>query len=198
MHGGRTPRRAGGDPGEGPRWGARGPIVWACAPASAVLCVRGRGFVCCGALGSPAAAPIGRSSSESVCCVCRGKEEGEGRGENSSPISSSQTPGCSVLPLASPGPLPRSLGCTLRPQFSHLDRAGRVVLPLPFTPPWTVFSLGKKMKQGKTCELFIFPAGSGSRTLICQMATPTRPSVGALTGEVPWERTRTSSDSRLN
>lgn len=122
MHGGRTPRRAGGDPGEGPRWGARGPIVWACAPASAVLCVRGRGFACCGALGSPAAAPIGRSSSESVCCVCRGKKEGEGRGENSSQISSSQTPGCWVLPLASPGPLPRSQGCTLRPRFSHLDR----------------------------------------------------------------------------
>lgn len=83
-------RRAGLDPGEGPRRGARRPIVWACAPASAVLCVRGRSFVCSPALGSPAAVPIGRSSNVSVLCVL-GKG-GEEKGENISLFPSYQAP----------------------------------------------------------------------------------------------------------
>lgn len=56
VQGGRTRRRAGRDPGEGPRRGARGPIVWACAPAPAASRVRGRGFVWRGP-GEPGSGP---------------------------------------------------------------------------------------------------------------------------------------------
>lgn len=187
-------RRAGRDPGEGPRWGARRPIVWACAPASAVLCVRGRGFVCSLALGSPAAAPIGRSSSECLCVVCCGQEEGRGRGDNSSHTPSSQTPGCSVLRWPPQGLCPGLRGAPSGLTFLTWD--GSYLRFLPLLPGlW----LGRReMKEGRTWALRLFSTGPESSTFICHPITPTRPSVGALTGELPWERTWASSGGPLN
>lgn len=143
-------RRAGRDPGEGPRRGARRPIVWACAPASAVLCVRGRGFVCSLARGSPAAAPIGRSSSESVCVLC---VLGTGGGEGEAP-----TPPRSHLPRRQ-----GVRGCAFLPRAS--SRVSRVHPRASVSSPWggsyrhfLPLLLGlcfgrREMKQGWTWEL---------------------------------------------
>lgn len=162
-------RRAGRDPGEGPRQGARRPIVWACAPASAVLCVRGRSFVCSLALGSPAAAPIGRSSSESVCVVCAGaRRRGAGRRELfPDPIF----PDARVLGAALSSPRPSRVS-RVHPRASVSSPWGgsyRHFLPLLLG-----LCFGRReMKQGRTWEFCLFPTGPESSTFICHLTTPT-------------------------
>lgn len=127
--------RAGVQGGRTPAPGWPGPRRGAAAGSAVPLCGRARrlrprrvcagGALCGGALGSPAAAPIGRRSSESVCAVCWGNEEGNG-GERRGSFPDPLFPYAGGFVQASlPGASSRV--CTRGPRFPHLDggRGGR-------------------------------------------------------------------------
>lgn len=134
------------------------------------------------------------SSSECVCVVCCGQEEGRGRGDNSSQNPSSQTPGCSVLRWPPQGLCPGLRGAPSGLTFLTWDGSYRRFLPLL---PGLWFGR-REMKEGRTWASRLFSTGPESSTFICHLITPTRPSVGALIGELPWERTWASSGGPLN
>lgn len=185
---GAAPARAAGRLGAAA--GARRPIVWACAPgrrrtgARAGLCVQP-------ASGGPAA--VRRGVAREGACVCGlGEGGGEGTGESASLLPPSRTPKCAVLRWGLfPGVL-RAPRCLSFPTWT-------VVSPLLSTPPWDCVCFGQtEMKQGRIWELLIFLPDPGSRTFICPLCTPTRSSVGVLSGEAPWERARAPSGGPWN